>query len=216
MNSPNNYVDYEFVTRIQVNNSDDRDFLLNGYLFPDTYKFDLNASEDTIIRTFLRNTNQKFSQFYARADERQWTWDEVMIRASLIQMEATQGEDSAQDMFIISSVFSNRLRDNIELGSCATINYIREKNGQPRVWAATTEDIANPDPYNTYKYTGLPPSPICMPGTSAIWAALYPDTTNFICLISLIIYLYINFSFLILLFNSFSIDRKSTRLNSSH
>ena len=179
MNSPNNYVDYEFVTRIQMNDANDRDYILNGYLFPDTYRFDLNASEDTIIRTFLRNTNQKFSEFYARADEMNWTWDEVMTRASLIQMEASQGEDSATDMFIISSVFMNRIRENMPLGSCATANYIREKNGQPRVWAATAEDIANPDPYNSYKYTGLPPSPICMPGTVAIQAALYPDSTDY-------------------------------------
>lgn len=178
MNSPNNYVDYEFVTRIPVDES--RDYILNGYLFPDTYYFDLNASEDAILRTFLRNTNQKFGEFYTRAEERNLSWDEVMIRASLIQMEATQGENSASDMLTISSVFENRIVQGMELGSCATTNYIREKRGQPRVWYATQEDIDDPDPYNTYKYVGLPPSPICMPGTVAIQAALYPDQTNYL------------------------------------
>ena len=174
MNSPNLFVDYPFVSAIAPN--ENRDFILSGYLFPDTYDFDMNASEEEIVATFLRNMNAKlYDEFYERADKLGMTVDEVMTLASLIQKETT----NKTDMLYISAVFHNRLKsedpDMQFLGSDASINYLRELEGMSHVWAATGTDLERDSPYNTYKYRGLPPGPICMPSLDAIQAALYPE-----------------------------------------
>ena len=176
MNSPNDFVAFDFISKIKV--KPDRDYNLSGYLFPDQYDFDVNASEKTIISTFLRNAEIKIAEeYYARAEYLGLTFDEVMTLASFIEAEA----GDVTEMFRISGVFHNRLKneDFLKLESCASINYIREKNGMPRVWYASDAEMAMEDPYNTYFIQGLPPGPICMPGLNAIQAALYPEANNY-------------------------------------
>ncbi|NLT12617.1 MAG: endolytic transglycosylase MltG [Clostridiaceae bacterium] len=174
MNSSKMFVNYSFVSDIA--SDEERDYVLNGYLFPDTYDFDMNADSDAIIRTFLRNMEVKLQpDYYERAKKLGMSMDEVMTLASLIQSETTD----TKDMLFVSAVFHNRLKSTDPslrlLGSCATINFLREKDGLPPVWAATSADILRDSPYNTYKFEGLPPGPICMPGVDAIQAALYPE-----------------------------------------
>ena len=66
MNSPNLFVDYEFVSQIEI--KEGRDFILAGYLYPDTYYFDINASPESIIRRFLNNMRNKlYDEYYTRA-----------------------------------------------------------------------------------------------------------------------------------------------------
>lgn len=178
MNSPNLFVSYKFVSLIQA--PEGRDFILSGYLFPDTYNFDMNASETEILSTFLRNMNAKlYEDFYTRAEKIGMTMDQVMTLASLIQQET----NNPTDMLSVSAVFHNRLKAEDEsmqrLGSCATINFLRLKDGLPKVWAASSADQLRESPYNTYLYKGLPPGPICMPGLDAIQAALYPTDENY-------------------------------------
>ena len=174
MNSPNLFVDYDFVSQIELDES--RDYILAGYLFPDTYEFDINASCETIINTFLRNTNAKlYDEYYARAEALGMSLDEIMTLASLIQFETTD----ATDMLYVSAVFHNRLSSDDSsmrlLGSDASVNYLRELNGLEPTMILSADDLAIDSPYNTYLYEGLPPGPICMPGLDAIQAALYPE-----------------------------------------
>lgn len=178
MNSPNQFVDYSFVSKIKAD--EERDFILNGYLFPDTYDFDMNADSEAIIRTFLRNMERKLlPDYYFRAEKLGMTMDEVIVLASIIQNEAVVKQENVKDMFLISAVFHNRMNSDDpsmrKLQSCASINFLREKDGLPKVWAASTADMMRESPYNTYMYEGLPPGPICMPGKLAIQAALYPE-----------------------------------------
>jgi len=178
MNSPNLFVDYGFVSQIQA--PEGRDFILSGYLFPDTYNFDMNASEKEIINTFLRNTEAVlYEDFYTRAEKIGMTMDQVITLASVIQSES----GDASDMLSISAVFHNRMKSEDpslqRLESCATTNFLREKDGLPKVWAASSSDQLLDSPYNTYLHAGLPPGPICMPGIDAITAALYPSNENF-------------------------------------
>ena len=179
MNSPNLFVDYKFVSQIQA--AEGRDFILSGYLFPDTYNFDMNASAEEIVATFLRHTNTILNEdFYVRAEKIGMTMDQVVTLASIIQSES----GSASDMLSISTVFHNRLKAKDpslqKLESCATINFLRQKDGLPKVWSADSPaDRLRESPYNTYLYPLLPPGPICMPGKDAITAALYPLPENF-------------------------------------
>ena len=174
MNSPNLFVDYEFVSQIEI--KEGRDFILSGYLYPDTYNFDINASPESIIRRFLNNMQNKlYDEYYVRAKRLGMSMDEVITLASVIQMETGK----PVDMMYVSAVFHNRLKSDDEsmryLGSSATINYLVEINGGKSSILHTDSQLSIDSPYNTYTHPGLPPGPICMPGADAISAALYPE-----------------------------------------
>ena len=174
MNSTKLFVDYSFVSQIEL--SEERDYVLAGYLYPDTYIFDINASPESIIRKFLDNMSVKlYSDYYDRAQRLGMSMDEVITLASIIQSETGR----VNDMMYISAVFHNRLKsknasDRI-LGSSATINYLVKRNGGRATIRHTDEQLNMDSAYNTYKNPGLPPGPICMPGGNAIAAALYPE-----------------------------------------
>lgn len=174
MNTPSAFTDFSFVTNIPTN-VPGRVYALEGYLFPDTYQFDLNVDEEDIIRIFLRNTENKITrEILDRAAAIDMPIDDVLTLASIIQNEA----GSISEMYKVSRVFYNRMHNEDLLQSCATTNYIRELKGQPKVWAATEADIALNNRYNTYKFAGLTPGPIGNPGLEAIRSALYPDDEN--------------------------------------
>lgn len=177
MDSPNLFTDYRFVSQIEL--VEGRDHVLSGYLFPDTYEFDVNASAETIISTMLNNTESKlYDEYYERAESLGMSMDQIMTLASIIQAESS----NMTDMMYISSVFRNRMNSSDEsmhyLGSDATVNFIRRMNGLDPDLFLTADDISLDSPYNTYMYQGLPPGPICMPGQDAIQAALYPEPNS--------------------------------------
>ena len=177
MDSPNLFTDYSFVSQIAL--TEGRDHVLSGYLFPDTYEFDVNASARTIISTMLNNTEKKLlDEYYERAAALGMSMDQIITLASIIQAESS----NMTDMMYISSVFRNRMNSDDEsmhyLGSDATINFIRRMNGLDPDIILTADDLSLDSPYNTYIYQGLPPGPICMPGTDAIQAALYPEPNS--------------------------------------
>lgn len=177
MDSPDLFTDYNFVSQIAL--TDGRDYVLSGYLFPDTYEFDINASPRRIISTMLNNTEAKlYDEYYQRAAALGMSMDEVITLASLIQSESS----NISDMMYISSVFHNRLNsDDMSLhylSSDASINYWRVANGLDPELDLSADDLVVDTPYNTYTHEGLPPGPICMPGIDAIQAALYPEPNS--------------------------------------
>ena len=101
---------------------------------------------------------------------------EKIIMASIIEREY-RVEDEAP---IIASVFYNRLKYNVGLESCATLEYIiTEINGEPHPRIITNEMKAINSPYNTYMWHGLPPGPVSNPGGIALEASLYPKKTDY-------------------------------------
>lgn len=170
MKNPQLFVDYPFVAAIDPKPG--RDWLLQGYLYPDTYEFDMNTDEETIIRTFLNNAQKKLQDKYSeQAKARGISLDEAITLASIIQIETSLNEE----MRTISGVFWNRLDREMPLGTDATINYMRKENGlDTKLWLSQSEIDAFVSPYNTYTNLGLPPGPICSPGDLAIRAALWP------------------------------------------
>jgi UPF0755 protein len=178
--NPQIFLDYNFVTEIEI--KDQRDWLLQGYLYPDTYEFDVNTDEETILRTFLNNTERKLAdEYYARAAKVGLSMDQVITLASIIQNECTKTEE----MRTVSGVFWNRLKRGSKsdvwfpLESCATVNYLRKEAGLDAVLWVTENDQTFDSLYNTYNYEGLPPGPICSPGEDAIRAALWPENNKF-------------------------------------
>ena len=157
---------YQFIKTLQQGHTE-RPYLLEGYLFPDTYEVYTDASEEDIINKMLARFGDVYSKEYAdRAEELGLTMDDVIILASMIEKEA-----KTFDFTRVSAVFRNRTEADMPLASDATLEYVL-KTGSLDL---TTEQLAYPTPYNTHLYKGLPAGPISNPGAAAIEAALYPD-----------------------------------------
>lgn len=150
---------------------------LEGYLFPDTYKFFKDATIDEIINKMLVNFDKKLTTDLRKEIEQQdKTVEEIIILASIIEKEVSNTEDAKK----VASVFYNRLAIDMRLESDATVNFATGKSRRQ----ATLEDIEIDSLYNTYLYGGIPPSPISNPGLNAIEAAIYPAETDFFYFLS--------------------------------
>lgn len=165
---------YDFYTELQSN--DKRYLELEGYLFPDTYDFYVDADTNYVIKKFLDNFDSKWTDEYqARADKLGYTTDEIITIASIIQKEAA----NVEQMKTISSIIHNRLNDAANyptLGCDSTAIYI-SNYVTPIVGEAT--GLLYYNNYDTSAVRGLPPGPICNPGMDAIKAALYPEKTDY-------------------------------------
>ena len=146
---------------------------LEGYLFPDTYRFFSYASVDDVVRKMLNNFDKKLTaQMRADIKKQHKTIFGIVTMASIVEREAKLDQDRP----IIAGIFWQRLKLGMPLQADSTINYITGKK-TPSVSAA---DLNLDSPYNTYKYSGLPPGPISNPGLAAIKAAIYPQQTDYL------------------------------------
>ncbi len=160
------FAKYPFIA--ELNNPDDRRYVLEGYLFPDTYDIYADSTPEEILDKLLTRYYEVYTgEWVSRAEELDMTRDQVMTLASIIEREASDPEDFAK----VSAVFHNRLAKGMKLESCATLNYI---TGQDRL-VFTENEMGIVSSYNTYLNEGLPIGPICNPGAAAIIAALYPN-----------------------------------------
>jgi UPF0755 protein len=144
-----------------------------GFLFPDTYFFSKTSSIKDIFKKMNDNFNKKITEEMLSEINRQGkSLFDIITMASIVQQEAV----SVEEMSKIAGVFYNRLEIGMALQSDATINYITNKGmRQPLL-----EDTKIDSPYNTYKYRGLPPGPVCNPGLDAIMAAIYPEKNDYL------------------------------------
>lgn len=146
---------------------------LEGYLYPATYTFPVDAPLDTILHALVRRYKQAWTaERRARADSIGMDEREVITLASIIEKEAKK----VDEMPLISAVFHNRLEIGYPLQADATVQYALGVHRERLLYAAI--DSAAGDPYNTYHHTGLPPGPIASPSGRAIDAALGPDTAS--------------------------------------
>jgi len=145
---------------------------LEGYLFPDTYRIYEDSTSSQIIERMLDNFNAKFTdQMKQDALEGNMNIYGIVTLASIIEKEVISDEDRK----IAAGIFYDRLNLSVALQSDATVNYVTGKSElQP-----SAEDIKVDNPYNTYKYRGLPPGPICNPSLSALMAAIYPEKSDY-------------------------------------
>ncbi len=135
---------------------------LEGYLFPATYSFDPDLKPKEILLTMVHRMKQELVSLGIKRKD----WQDTLTLASIIQREARIHDD----FYKVARVFKNRLAVNMPLQSCATASY-----GVGKFSIIVTNKILNDDnPYNTYKYPGLPKGPISAPGSLALDAALHP------------------------------------------
>ncbi len=144
---------------------------MEGYLMPETYFVDSTATEEQVIDMMKNEFDKKVTpDMHERANELAMSMKNIIILASIIEKEAVKPEERTT----IAAVFYNRLKKNMRLESCATVLYALGVN-KARL---SVEDTKINSPYNTYKYFGLTPGPICSPGIESIKAALYPANTS--------------------------------------
>ncbi len=158
---------YDFINQVTQIDTSNRPYLLEGYLYPAKYEIYVGSSPETIIKKMLNKFSDVFNdKRLSRADELGMSIDQVVILASIIERESRPN-----DFAKVSAVFYNRIERDMNLESCASVQYILGTNKIK----LTNEDISIDSKYNTYLYSGLPAGPICSPSEKAIDAALYPD-----------------------------------------
>lgn len=146
---------------------------LEGYLFPETYLFDVETTEEALLTRMVDQFRRVFDGGYRqRLEQLDMSLHEAVTLASIVEREAL----AAAERPLIAAVFHRRLRLSRRLESCATVEYALGYH-KPRL---TYDDLKVNSPYNTYIYPGLPPGPIGNPGRAALEAALYPDETEYL------------------------------------
>ncbi len=148
---------------------------LEGYLFPDTYRFARGVALDVVIEAMVRRYQTAWTGGRrARLKELEMSENQLVTLASIIQAEARRVEE----MPTISAVYHNRLRLGYRLQADPTVLYALGGR-RKRLLFAAIDSVAN-HPYNTYTQRGLPPGPIAAPGEAAIHAALYPADERYL------------------------------------
>lgn len=148
---------------------------IEGTYFPDTYLIPIKENGADIAKRMTRRFDEQFAPYIGEFANQNILWTTGLRLASVIQREAA----GKTDMPLIAGIMWNRLNQGMNLEIDATVQYARGK-AEAGWWAPIkAEDITNIDsPYNTYKYKGLPPRPICNPGLEAIKAVLDPAETE--------------------------------------
>jgi len=150
---------------------------VEGFLFPDTYYVLYNISEEKLLEIMINNFFKNVNKLYLkRMKEVGYSLNEMVTLASLVEWEAQIDFERP----IIASVFLNRLKKGLNLSSCATVQYALGKHKSRLMF----KDLKADSPYNTYRYKGLPPTPICNPGINSILAVLFPAKTDYLFFVS--------------------------------
>ncbi len=156
-----------------------------GYLSPDSYLFPTDYGVDKITAKLRETFNRKWDDL--DLSQASLSQEEIVILASLVEREANTDESRQ----IVAGILIKRWENDWPLQVDATVQYLKANrqcksvsnetaddcNWWPKV---TGSDLQNFDsPYNTYKYKGLPPAPICNPSLAAIKAVINPQITGY-------------------------------------
>lgn len=144
-----------------------------GLFFPDTFYFDRNTADIDLLKISYDAMQRKLEKAWQERDQNlpYKTPYEALIMASIVEKET--GKASERPM--IAGVFINRLRLGMRLQTDPTVIYGMGVRFDGNI---RKKDLGIDTPYNTYTRSGLPPTPIAMPGLASIEAALHPAKTN--------------------------------------
>lgn len=153
---------------------------LEGYLFPDTYRF--NGRDATVnVATMLTNFGNKYTpEMRQRTEEMGLNIHQVITVSSLVEREARIPEERPT----IADVYLSRWEQGWRLDADPTVQYIL---GTAEEWwpKLTGDDLFVESPYNTYQREGLPPGPIANPGFASIQAVLFPNDTPYMYFVAM-------------------------------
>lgn len=149
-----------------------------GEILPETYTFSRNEGRQKLINQAKMALDKVLEQAWAERDEDLplKNKEEMLILASIVEKETGLASERSQ----VASVFINRLKQGMLLQTDPTVIYAVTKGQEDLGRSLTRKDLSIDSPYNTYKYAGLPPTPICNPGKAAIMAVAHPDKTTYL------------------------------------
>ncbi|HUB51188.1 MAG TPA: endolytic transglycosylase MltG [Terracidiphilus sp.] len=143
---------------------------LEGYLFPDTYRFARNVKPEQIVGAMVKRFRVVAAQLGLKDN-----FHQVVTIASLVERETAVDSERP----LVASVFDNRLHRNMPLMTDPAVIYGLELEG---IWRGSifASDLKRDTAYNTYLHAGLPPGPIANPGIPSLRAAMNPADTNYL------------------------------------
>ena len=150
-----------------------------GRFFPDTYTYARGTSDVAVLKRAMRAMDKRLAAAWAQRSARAAvkTPDEALILASIVEKETGK----AGDRPLVAAVFNNRLRAGMPLQTDPTVIYGlgASFNGNLK-----KKDLQTDTPWNTYTRSGLPPTPIAMPGKASLMAAVQPPSSNALYFVS--------------------------------
>lgn len=157
---------------------------LEGYLFPETYSFARHSDEQTVVATLVKTFRQRYEKQVRPLMDRPGSGPsrslrQVVTLASIVEKEARVPSERP----LIAGVYANRVQRGIGLMADPTVIYALKRIGQ---WNGNIRrsDLRVDSPYNTYRYAGLPPGPICSPGLASLEAAADPANVPYLYFVS--------------------------------
>ena len=147
---------------------------LEGFLYPDTYIFGYEMSDENILITMVNNFFRKLNQAHIEIDDLNSFYNQLIL-ASIVEKEAIFNDEKPR----IAGVYLNRLQRGMRLQADPTVTYHLESEFTHKAFVSYA-DTRMTTPHNTYVINGLPPYPICSPASSTIFSVLYPERTNYL------------------------------------
>ncbi len=143
---------------------------LEGFLYPDTYRFSRHTTPEQMLAAMVRRFRQQTAPLGFGADALR-----VVTLASIVEKEVGQ----SQERPLVASVFRNRLAQGMPLQTDPAVSYASMLRG---TWTGVIHqsELHSDSAYNTYAHGGLPPGPICSPGLAALKAAMHPASTDYL------------------------------------
>ena len=149
---------------------------IEGYIYPSTYNFIPNTPISKILNTLLSEQVSKWKESYEQqANFLGFSKHQIITLASIVEAETTVPDERAK----VSGLYHNRLRINMLLQADPTVQYAIGSKSR-----LTKNDLKIDNPYNTYRYVGLPPAPINNPSLNSIIATLYPEDNNYLYMVA--------------------------------
>lgn len=149
-----------------------------GDLLPETYTFSFGDSRDSMVLQAMQAMEKVKKEAWASRAENLpiKSPEEMMVLASVIEKETGLPEERG----LVAAVFVNRLQKGMKLQTDPSVIYALTMGKKELGRSLTRKDLEVDSPYNTYKYYGLPPMPICNPGKDSIMAAVHPEESKYL------------------------------------
>ena len=147
-------------------------YVLEGYLYPATYDMNDSKTLQMLITEMVAKTDEVMSKYYDKILKSDYTLQQILALASLIEKEGTKLEDRKK----ISSVFHNRIKENMKLQTDVSVQYALGEHKE----SLSLSDLEVDSPYNLYQNYGVGPGPYNSPSEDSIVAALEPEKTDYL------------------------------------